>query len=123
MLQWTESEVTYLLGVEPTRDESGDPYFAYRWSQDCLTVELTVFDASASVYLSLTQPDAQYPLIDLQIEPCPGITYRREFGQEWLEFDPPSKSAEKSCTATNSINTGLRLFVKPNLAVRLIPNP
>ena len=114
-LNWQEHQVTYLLGVLPERDESGDPYFAYEWAQDGLEVLLTIFDASGAVGLSLTKAGATLPLFDVNIENCPHIDCRRDDGREWLEFSPP---ASKERMLRDAIQMGLRLFVKPNLAVQ-----
>jgi len=116
-LTWDMADFLTCLEVEPTIDEYETGHH-YAVAKDGLRLELSVFQFSSDVCITVHRDGVQRPIINFTITECSGTRYVNDTRGEFLEFAPSQVFGDRFARDF-VIPVGVRLSVKPCICVEL----
>jgi hypothetical protein len=116
-LVWNETDFLVCLEVEPTIDEFECGYH-YCVKKDGLRLELSVYQFSSDICITVYSEGVGRAIISFQITNCSGTKYIHDERGEWLEF-APSQVFGNRFSNDFVIPVGVRLSVRPSISVEL----
>ena len=114
MTEWDPVDILTCLEVEPEVDEDAT-WYGYSLSRDGLVVTLNVWPYDSDVWITIRLADQQEPLVDLRMEGCRALRYRREGEREELYF----VSFDEGSRYPVNVRGGWRLRVRPRIKLEL----
>ncbi len=120
-LIWDETEFLDCLEVEPTIDEYETGHH-YTVAKDGLRLELSVFQLSSDICITVYREGIERPIVNFTITECSGTRYVNDTRGDFLEF-APSQVFGNRFQHDFVIPVGVRLSVKPSICIELIAKP
>ncbi len=123
MLFWDETDFMECLETLPIADEEQGTYHRYIVPRDGLTLVLTVEQYSGDISFCLYRDGIETPILEFHLLDCPRARYiKDQVGnrRDFLEFDvSPCNGRTYNRWDTDLIERGVRLMVKPHIAIDL----
>ncbi len=116
-LVWKDADFAACLEVLPEVDEDRTSY-TYRVEQRGLQLELVVYPYSSDVYISLFHVGFATAVFEMRLHDCGTTRYVNDKRGQYLEFAAGQIFGGRY-DGESVIPYGVRIFVKPCLAIRL----
>jgi hypothetical protein len=118
-LVWSPVEFLGYFEVEPSTGEYEEEY-RYTVLQSPLRLELSVYQFSGDVYISVFCTPHERPVVDVVVRQCPGARVVNDERGNYVEF-AAAKCFTGRYDGESAIPYGVRLFVRPHIRVELFP--
>jgi hypothetical protein len=121
MLRWDPTDVLCCLGVPPVEEEYGISH-GYTVAKDGMRLELTIFQDSGDVYITVLRDGVDLPVVDARLVDCDAMRWVHDQRGSYLEF-AAARLFGGRYDGESPIPYGARLSVDPSISLHFFRAP